>query len=80
MAKSGTVNIPGTRVPQGGHSAFVPAPLPPPFEDLVVLEEGLSQMGLGGKDEPISAGISGTVTQYKGMGFLTLIGFSGWTA
>ena len=29
MAKSGTANIPGTRVPQGAYSAFVPAPLPP---------------------------------------------------
>jgi Fic family protein len=32
MAKSRTANIPGTRVPQGGHSAFVPAPLPPALE------------------------------------------------
>jgi cell filamentation protein, protein adenylyltransferase len=32
MAKSGTVNIPGTRAPQGAHSAFLPAPLPPALE------------------------------------------------
>jgi Fic family protein len=29
MAKSGTVNIPGTRAPHGAYSAFEPAPLPP---------------------------------------------------
>ena len=32
MAKSGTVNIPGTRISQGAHSAFMPAPLPPALE------------------------------------------------
>jgi len=32
MAKSGTANIPGTRVSQGAYSAFVPAPLPPALE------------------------------------------------